>query len=176
MKQLLLIAVLVLLVFGQVGGLGGAGIGIGGSAVGGPGDGSTGGIGNYDPRQSNQDPRQSNQQGPFNQGFPGGSGLDAVPADIRRRAVQVTPEVLNSLSVIAPGLRNSVPTSPGPNDQKYGGPSSQGQELQGQARQGQAQSSSFGPIGFWKGHWILYIYCDWWWPFCCHFFWIWVPW
>ena len=54
----------------------------------------------------------------------GGSGLDAVPADIRSRAVRVTPEVLNSLSVIAPGLRNSVPTSPGPNDQKYGGPSS----------------------------------------------------
>jgi hypothetical protein len=165
MKQLLLLAVLVLLVFGQIGGLGGAG----GSVVGGPGNatggfGSTGGIGNYDPRQSNQ-------QGPFNQGFPGGSGLDAVPADIRRRAVQVTPEVLNSLSVIAPGLRNSVPTSPGANDQKYGGPSTQGQALQGQA-----QSGSFGPSGFWQGHWILYIYCDWWWPFCCHFFWIWVPW
>jgi hypothetical protein len=54
----------------------------------------------------------------------GSSGLDLVPADIRSRAVRVTPEVLNSLSVIAPGLRNSVPTSPGPSDQKYGGPSS----------------------------------------------------
>ena len=173
MKQLLLLTAFVLLVFGQQY----AGIGrvVGGLATpvidpsgyppllsGGQGTGTDNGLRGSVSGAALTNSGYSDLNTNQNQ-FPGGSGLDAVPADIRSRAVRVTPEVLNSLSVIAPGLRNSVPTSPGPNDQKYGGPST--------------QLNSFSTNAFtWRGHWVLFLHCDPWWPFCCHYFWVYLPW
>jgi hypothetical protein len=95
-------------------------------------------------------------------GQPEVSGLSLVPADIRSRAVAVTPEVLNSLAVLAPGLRNSVPKAPASYDKKYGGPSISASSI-----------SAEMPL---TGHWVLYLYCDVSWPFCCHFYWVWELW
>ena len=127
MKQLLLLAVLVLLAFGQPG-----------------------------------TPR-------FEAGAQGASGMNAVPADIRGKMVKVTPEVMNALNVLT-GMRNSVPTSPGPSEQKYGGPSASS----GQLSKGSAQLST----NFWPnwpiGCWVPYLVMTSWWPPCFYVIWVWV--
>jgi hypothetical protein len=125
MKQLLLLAVLVLLVFGQIGGSG------------------------------------------TPSGGGGASGMNAVPADIRGKMVKVTPEVMNALNVLT-GMRNSVPTSPGPSEQKYGGPTSP------PLSKGSAQLST----NFWPnwpiGCWVPYLVMTSWWPPCFYVIWVWV--
>ena len=121
MKQLLLLAVLVLLAFGQARGLGTP----------------SGGV-----------------------GAQGASGMNAVPANIRGKMVKVTPEVMNSLNVLS-GRRNSIPTSPGPNEKKYGG----------------GPTASSGQLGkqWWGWCWVPYLVMTSWWPPCYDIVWVWMP-